>query len=359
MVVRNAPPGIRSGGVSDVVPVMFGAPRNQIEREFAPIAGPESDPTSALHPRTRLLGCLTVAVLALVSLILAAPAAASTLGTTYLALGDSLAYGYHQAQYERELPNVDPATFNHGYVDDFADVLRLGRPNLQVINDGCPGETTSTFLNGSGVTGYCAGAGPTGQLWPDKWLHHPYLDGGSQLSDALAILAANPNVSPITLDLGSNDALAYLEHNCGFPAADTCTSLQVAGNFVGIIENIATIVKRLHAAAPNAEIVVLGLFNAYPELLTDGDINTALLNLAIDVAVSSVPNVSFANPEPLFNPAGEVGKPESGDLPAICAFTGMCPGGTYDPTSPDADIHPTSLGYAVLAGVIGLDYVLH
>ncbi len=315
--------------------------------------------SAAHHARAWMPGCLTVAAVALVSLIVAATASASTLGTTYLALGDSLAYGYHQAQYESELPNVDPATFDHGYVDDFADVLRLGHPNLQVINDGCPGETTSTFLNGSGVTGYCAGAGPTGQLWPDKWLHHPYLDGGSQLSDALAILAANPNVSPITLDLGSNDALAYLEHNCGFPAADTCTSLQVAGNFVGIIENIATIVKRLHAAAPNAEIVVLGLFNAYPELLTDGDINTALLNLAIDVAVSSVPNVSFANPEPLFNPAGEVGKPESGDLPAICAFTGMCPGGTYDPTSPDADIHPTSLGYAVLAGVIGLDYVLH
>ena len=37
----------------------------------------------------------------------------------------------------------------------------------------------------------------------------------------------------------------------------------------------------------------------------------------------------------------------------------MCPGGTYNPASKHADIHPTGLGYGVLAAVIGFDYLIH
>lgn len=37
----------------------------------------------------------------------------------------------------------------------------------------------------------------------------------------------------------------------------------------------------------------------------------------------------------------------------------MCPGGTYDPVNPNADIHPTTLGYGVIAALIGLDYLAH
>jgi hypothetical protein len=47
------------------------------------------------------------------------------------------------------------------------------------------------------------------------------------------------------------------------------------------------------------------------------------------------------------------------DLPTICAFTAMCPGGTFNPASPNADIHPTKLGYGVMAGVLGVDFFTH
>src|SRR5437868_8708248 len=72
----------------------------------------------------------------------------------YLALGDSLAFGYQ--------PNLD---WNHGYVDDFfTDLQSHGTTSL--INMGCPGETSSTFMNGG-----CPGA-----------LLHKYLYVSSQLA---------------------------------------------------------------------------------------------------------------------------------------------------------------------------------
>lgn len=92
--------------------------------------------------RTRLVACAAAAMAVLAGLVLApvAGAALPTLGSTYLALGDSLAYGYHAAQFKAEYPNVNPANFEGGYVQDFAKLLKIANPRLQVINEGCPGR---------------------------------------------------------------------------------------------------------------------------------------------------------------------------------------------------------------------------
>ena len=311
---------------------------------------------------TRVRGRLVavcVAASAICALAFAPAAGAVTVGSTYLALGDSLAYGFHAAQFVGELPNVNPATFDHGYVDDFSLLVHALNPHVQTINDGCPGETSDTFINGSGVAGFCAG-GPHGSPFPYTFLHHAY-SGSSQLADALSILAANPHVSPITLDLGANDILQFLQSTCGFPAADTCSTAQVVAEYGHIVGNLGLILSELHAAAPHAQIIVLGLYNPYPTVLPapGGDFATAQLNSALAAVTKSVPGASFADPEPGFNPAGVAGKPETGDIPVICALTGMCPGGTFSPGSPSADIHPTTLGYAVLAGFVAADFVTH
>jgi lysophospholipase L1-like esterase len=304
------------------------------------------------------------AALASMLLIGVAPAAQASAGTkqpapTYLALGDSLSYGYHAAQFASEYPNVNPASFDAGFVDDFGGALKFASPNLQIINDGCPGETSDTFINGSGVPGYCAG-GPAGVLFPYVWLHHPY-GASSQLADALSILSTNHNVKVITFDIGANDVLQFLEHTCGFPVTFTCGSAQIGAEFTHVVENVGSILGQLHAAAPHAKIVELGLYNPYPAVLPPpgGDQLVAQLNTALAGVAAEVPNVSFANPEPVFNPAGYHGRAETGDIPTICLFTAMCPGGTYNPVSASADIHPTRLGYGVLATLIGLTYLTH
>jgi hypothetical protein len=48
-----------------------------------------------------------------------APAAGAFKIGTYLALGDSLAYGYHRAQFQElaKTGTITPVNFNDGYVD--------------------------------------------------------------------------------------------------------------------------------------------------------------------------------------------------------------------------------------------------
>jgi lysophospholipase L1-like esterase len=308
--------------------------------------------------RTRLLVCCVAATAALGALVFVPAAGAAKIGSTYLGLGDSLAYGYHQAQFQKEYPNIEPETFNDGYVSDFGSFLKWIHPSLKVVNDGCPGETTETFIKGSGIPGYCAG-GPTGTPFPSIWLHHPY--AGSQLADALSVLAANPNVSPITLNIGSNDVLQFIRTTCGFPAKYTCTEAQVATEFGHIAANVGYILGQLRAAAPKAQIVLVGAYNPYPTVLPPpgADASSAALNGALKSVANSVPGTSFADTLPVFNYSGTHGGPESGDIPTICAFTAMCPGGTFNPASPEADIHPTKLGYLVMAGVVSFDFWTH
>jgi lysophospholipase L1-like esterase len=314
---------------------------------------------SALHRvRARLLVCIA-ALAAFGTLALAPAAGANGPGNTYLALGDSLAYGYHQAQFQEELKAkgfVEAANFNDGYVDDFGAALKLLNPKLKVINDGCPGETTETMIKGSGVgPAFCAG-GPTGSPFPKAFLHHSY--PGTQLEDALAI-AKEPGVGTITLDIGANDILQFLGHTCGFPATFTCTPEQIEAEIGHVVSNVGFILSQLRAAAPKAKIIFVSQYNPYPTVLKPegtGDATVEALNGALKSVAASF-GVGFANTARVINFSGTHGGPEVGDIPTVCAFTAMCPGGTFNPASPNADIHPTKAGYAAMAGVTVAAYL--
>ncbi len=78
---------------------------------------------------------------------------------------------------------------------------------------------------------------------------------------------------------------------------------------------------------------------------------TKTLNTTLRSVVTGL-GASFADPLPVFNPASVTGGSELADIPSICLFTNMCPGGTFNPVSPLADIHPTDAGYATLAGIV-------
>jgi lysophospholipase L1-like esterase len=135
------------------------------------------------HTYRRIIVPITLAILLLFAFAPAALAASSAqpnwptgLKQHYLALGDSLAFGFQ--------PNGD---FTHGYVNDLFQIIQ-SEGVIDKTNLGCPGETSSTFINGG-----C-----------------PFAPSGSpaQLTAALAFLQANAGkVSPITLDIGANDVL--------------------------------------------------------------------------------------------------------------------------------------------------------
>ena len=92
----------------------------------------------------------------------------------YLALGDSIAYGF---QTSKALAGLPPEAFNTGYADLFAARLARLRPRIATVNYSCPGESTTTFLLPC--------------IWKTSGhaLHNDY--PGSQRDAALAFLAAH------------------------------------------------------------------------------------------------------------------------------------------------------------------------
>ncbi len=292
------------------------------------------------------------------------------LGSQYLALGDSIAYGYQAGKFAANAGsggdceavqagnpgNVCESHFHTGYVDLFGTYLKRINPSLAVINDGCPGEKSNTL-----ITGYMTTTGPglcgKGSGFPYTFLHHNYGFGNSQLQNAVSVLTASPTTTnPVTIDIGANDLLDFLT-GCGFPvspSAPACISAGLNGTFATITTNINNALTQMQAVAPNARYIVMGLYNPYPTLLNTGgftgDSATALLNGEIKT-IAMNHGARFVDPLPTFNPSISSGGSETGDVATICALTGMCPGGTYNPASPLADIHPTDKGYAALASL--------
>jgi len=216
----------------------------------------------------------------------------------YLALGDSLAFGYQ--------PNGD---YNHGYVNDlFKELQENGVKDH--LNLGCPGETSTTLING----GIC-------KAYP------------SQLVAALAYLHANPgNVSPVTLDIGANDVL---------PDTDPSTCKVDVNKFNADVATLdanltQVILPQLKEALEvngrvTGKIVMMNYYDPLQNLCTNSVKYSQTLNrhLAADVqGFGSIVNVFHA-----------FGGPKTPN-PNICTLTWMCKVG---------DIHANNKGYSVIA----------
>src|SRR5271167_4844889 len=78
--------------------------------------------------RARLLACLVAAVAVLGALVFVPTAGAANVvtGSTYLALGDSLSYGFHAKQFSEELASkgyAEAKNYEEGFVNDFGASL--------------------------------------------------------------------------------------------------------------------------------------------------------------------------------------------------------------------------------------------
>ena len=108
----------------------------------------KNGPVGAGRRRGRLIGCV-VALVALSAMVMPTLASAAKKAppptSTYLALGDSLAFGYSQQLYNEGVPNGDPAQgFENGYANAY--LKKLKNKEEQLTNDGCPGETTESLI---------------------------------------------------------------------------------------------------------------------------------------------------------------------------------------------------------------------
>jgi hypothetical protein len=160
-----------------------------------------------------------MALALLVTALFASSASAMkvTVAHTDLAMGDSLSFGYSQQLFnENEKLGLPPTAFEHGYANDYF-TLSKGKPlGGQLVNVGCPGETTSSLIgNGPLGKGMEGALGTTTEApcttYPISQLHHPYPGTDSQLETALTVIAeeagAKTPVTTLTLNIGANDEL--------------------------------------------------------------------------------------------------------------------------------------------------------
>jgi lysophospholipase L1-like esterase len=227
----------------------------------------------------------------------------------YLALGDSMAYGFQPTK----KPGARPSVFNTGYVDVLASRLRNLSPKLHVVNYGCPGESTVTFTKGG-----CPA------LADGFKLHDPYR--GSQLKAVESFLRAHPGqVGPITLTLWGGDL---------FPLSAKGKGAQNAIASFG--SRFTSILKRLRAAAPTAEIIVTGAWNPEADRLAQVEPLYRSVDSAIKRAATAS-RVRVANMFAALNGPGNVKAQKT----RLCSLTFFC--------SQDGDPHPTDAGYRAMA----------
>jgi hypothetical protein len=174
---------------------------------------------------------ILLAVLGLTaSLIAPSGAAASSRPVEYLALGDSLAFGYSPWLVPPQAPPpvVDADAFV-GYPEIAADLLRD-----HLTNASCPGETSSHFID---VTKSDNGCGTWRFIYGFK-LHAAY--GGSQLAFADEFLQTHPKTQLVTLDIGAND-LHVLVNSCGGEGNVTCILGGLPAMLATLSSNLDTI----------------------------------------------------------------------------------------------------------------------
>jgi lysophospholipase L1-like esterase len=264
-------------------------------------------------------------ILALSLVIVCAPAAFAANSTAqgrvgpkayYLALGDSLGFGYQ--------PNFD---YSHGYADDFYHDLQ-GHGVTHYINMACSGENTASMI---------AGGCPTALVIPRKYF---YL--GPQLQTAVDFLKNHRGqVSPVTMDIGVNEFLESFAIN-GFNCnVDTDKAQNVLAlmdyNLTQIILPALTRAMSVNGQM-TGDLFMLNYYDPFANMCPNLAPWLQLLNqhLAADAS-------GFATMVDVFTPFGGSTDPN----PLVCTYTWMC----NDPLFATG-IHANTTGYQVMANAI-------
>lgn len=308
-----------------------------------------------------------------------------------ISLGDSLSVGFQPTSAH---PGGQITT--NGYADQlFASIQnRYGQHPLQLVKLGCPGETTSSMINGANV--------PSGDNYGPSYCASQYsaATGGAysdQLHTALAEIATlgASKVKVITIDIGANDAQGAQTGAAG-PECDgqngtpngaidfgpMVAGVDAAGNpgwgppkedtscllngLSNVAANLPTIMNALRAAAPQA--LIRGMYYYDPFLWVaaaashdfgGGPCGAPCVNFAA-TTVSQTASFNQNTLKPAFQGAGAAWAnvfntfqtsnwnpdPNTGiptNVEIICQWTYMC-----DPTF-GPNIHATTPGYAAIA----------
>ncbi len=281
----------------------------------APLLVPFRSLVSSSALRARLLLIFSaMTLIAALSLAFSPPAhAQSFVGPKkyYLALGNSLAFGYQ--------PNLD---WDDGFNDDFFSNLK-SHGAQQLINMACPGETSSTFINGG-----CPYA-----------VLKKYIYFTPQLQAAVNFIKNHAGqVSPVTLDIGANDVLGDIN-------ASNCTvSSSWSSDLSTVQKNLGTILSQLKSALNGSgDLLLMNYYDPYQNQCPNSVSYVQQLNSTI-ASVAAQYSVPLAD---VFTAFGGAAVPD----PNTCNYTWIC-------NIIFHDIHATDSGYSAIAGAFEATYGL-
>jgi hypothetical protein len=154
----------------------------------------------------------------------------------YLALGDSIAFGFNPLV---ATPSV-PSSYK-GYPEVIGTIL----PN-SVTNAGCPGETSGSLLSAKAPDNGC-------RNWKAAYSLHADYDT-TQIEFAQAYIAANPDTKFVSINIGANDLLLVQKQCLGNPA---CIQAALPAALAAYGQNLGATYTILRGAGFTGKFVAL------------------------------------------------------------------------------------------------------
>lgn len=213
----------------------------------------------------RLIGVLALFPALLIGGLTAAPVAAHEDEGSYLALGDSVPFGFN--------PLIPPAQRSNpnnfvGYPEAFAAAHHLSPANLS-----CPGETSGSMISTANPDNGCQRFRAR-----NKHLHTDY--PRAQLAAAQAYLPAHPDTELVSITIGHND-LVLMENACQMQLSCELAALPQLRQ--RLANNLRTIFGALRGTGYDGRIVAVTYYASDYENAVD-----VQLIRAIDGTLASV-----------------------------------------------------------------------
>jgi GDSL-like Lipase/Acylhydrolase family len=243
---------------------------------------------------------------------------------TYLALGDSVPFGFDPLVVQ---PGVDPDVLV-GYPELASDLFH---PQKKLFNASCPGETSTSLITGhrpdNGCQDYREFIGS---------LHVSY--SGSQLDYAKSFIAANPRTELVTMMIGANDLFRLLDRCSGSPNPK-CVTNRLPDLLTTLGGNLRTIYSTLRHAGFHGDLVAV----TYYALDFRDPAGVALIG-AVNRKLATVTRAFDGDVASGFEAFQAAARSFGGDSCAAGLLVRLTPS--------TCDVHPSPAGAALLADAV-------
>jgi lysophospholipase L1-like esterase len=265
-------------------------------------------------------------LVAVAAMFVSTTSSADEEGSAYLALGDSVAFGFiTQAGFEYLNPN-----------NFIAYPAYVGAAlHLKTVNSACPGETSGSFISASVPDDGCRSFRARAPL------HVAY--AGTQLAFATTFLQTHPETRLVTIALGANDLILLQDACASAPDPTTCVEAALPAVLAGVSSNMDTILRGLRATGFEGPLIVVNYYSPdYTNALVTGA--TAALNQTA-AAVAGVHGAVIADAFSAFQKAAS--NPFAGGKTCMTGLLNASPQNQYL-----CDKHPSQSGHQLLSAVV-------